>query len=88
MAKTARLARFFLFTGTHLHVTGTQRGGLIADCRLLIDDCRLTIEKVVRQLLPMSVSNRRSTIDIRQSAIPAILGRAMLVENLRRTRRR
>jgi len=43
--------------------------------------CRLLIEKVVWQLLPMSVSNRKS-------AIPAILGEAMIVENLRHTRRR
>jgi len=47
---------------------------------LPIADCRLTIEKVVWQLLPMSISNRQS-----KSAIPAILGQAMIVENLRRT---
>jgi hypothetical protein len=46
-----------------------------------IADCRLSIEEVVWQLLEMSISNR-------QSAIPAILGQAMIVENHRRTRRR
>jgi hypothetical protein len=56
--------------------------------RALIADCRLPIEKVVWQLLPMSISNRRSAIDNRQSPIPAILGQAMIVENLRHTRRR
>jgi len=40
----------------------------------------LTIEKVVWQLLPMSISNRQSAIDNRQFQ--------MIVENLRRTRRR
>jgi hypothetical protein len=55
---------------------------------LPIDDCPLPIEKVVWELLPMSISNRQSTIGNRQSAIPAILGQAMIVENLRRTGRR
>jgi hypothetical protein len=50
---------------------------------LPIADCRLTIEKLVWQLLPMSIA-----IGNRKSAIPAILGQAMIVENLRRTRRR
>ena len=46
MAKTAKLARFFLFTGTEPHVTGTQHGIAATQrssfhCRLLIADCRL-----------------------------------------------
>jgi hypothetical protein len=45
-----------------------------------------TIEKVVWQLLPMSISPPRR--GNRKSAIPASLGQAMIVENLRRTRRR
>jgi hypothetical protein len=36
---------------------------------LPIADCRLTIAKVARQLLPMSISNRKSTFDNQQSAI-------------------
>jgi len=46
----------------------------------------LTIEKVVWQLLPMSISPPRR--GNRQSAIPVILGKAIVVENLRRTARR
>jgi hypothetical protein len=53
---------------------------------LPITDCRLTIEKVVWQLLPMSIRPPRRGNP--KSAIPAILGKAMIVENLRRTRRR
>jgi hypothetical protein len=53
---------------------------------LPIVDCRLSIEKVVWQLLPMSISPPRR--GNRKSAIPDILGQAMIVENLRRTRRR
>jgi hypothetical protein len=48
---------------------------------LPIADCRWSIEELVWQLLPMPLSNRKS-------AIPAILDEAMMVENLRRTRRR
>jgi hypothetical protein len=44
----------------------------------------LTIEKVVWQLL----TNVHQPATAGKSAIPAILGQAMIVENLRRTRRR
>jgi hypothetical protein len=35
-----------------------------ADCRLTIANCRLSIEEVVWQLLPMSISNRKSAIPV------------------------
>jgi len=47
---------------------------------LPIADFRLTIEKVVWQLLPMSIGNRKS-------AIPDILGQTTIPEILRKTRR-
>jgi hypothetical protein len=47
---------------------------------LPIADCRLSIEKVVWQLFPLSIRNRKS-------AIPAILGEAMMAEILRKKRR-
>jgi hypothetical protein len=40
---------------------------------LPIADCRLTIEKVVWQLLPMSISNRQSAIENRQSLDPQLI---------------
>jgi hypothetical protein len=46
---------------------------------LPIADCRWKIEKVVWQLLPMSISpSTDGSIGNRKSAIPAILGEAMI----------
>jgi hypothetical protein len=57
-----------------------RRAGIrAARTGLAIGDRRLAIEKLVWQLLPMSISNRKS-------AIPAILGQAMNAEILRRKR--
>jgi hypothetical protein len=45
----------------------------------------LPIEKVVWRLFP--ISNQQSAIGNRQSAMPAILGQAMIAEILRKKRR-
>jgi len=45
-------------------VVETSQHGLVAATKdqVFIADCRLSIEEVTRQLLPMSISNRQSTI--------------------------